>query len=73
MKQLPEITATLQATLKQSNQLMRSVDTGYGDNTQFHRDLDRLMAQTTDAVRAFQALADLLTRHPDALLLGRPH
>jgi paraquat-inducible protein B len=71
LKQLPEITAALQATLKQSNQLMRSVDTGYGDNTQFHRDLDRLMAQTNDAVRAFQALADLLTRHPEALVRGR--
>jgi paraquat-inducible protein B len=71
LKQLPEITASLQATLKQSNQLMRSVDTGYGDNTQFHRDLDRLMAQSTDAVRAFQALADLLTRHPEALVRGR--
>ena len=71
LKQLPEITASLQATLKQSNQLMRSVDTGYGDNTQFHRDLDRLMAQTNDAVRSFQALADLLTRHPEALVRGR--
>jgi paraquat-inducible protein B len=71
LKQLPDITAALQATLKQSNQLMRSVDTGYGDNTQFHRDLDRLMAQTNDAVRSFQALADLLTRHPEALLRGR--
>ena len=32
---------------------MRSVNTGYGDNTQFHRDLDRLMAQLNDAVRSF--------------------
>jgi paraquat-inducible protein B len=71
LKQLPEITAALQATLKQSNQLMRSVDTGYGDNTQFHRDLDRLMAQANDAVRSFQALADLLTQHPEALVRGR--
>jgi paraquat-inducible protein B len=51
--------------------LMRSVNTGYGDNTQFHRDLDRLMAQLNDAVRSFQALADLLTRHPEALVRGR--
>ena len=28
LKQLPEIATTLQTTLKQSNQLMRSVDTG---------------------------------------------
>jgi paraquat-inducible protein B len=71
MKQLPEIAASLQTTLKQSNQLMRSVDTGYGSDTQFHRDLDRLMAQLNDAVRSFKGLADLLTRHPEALVRGR--
>jgi paraquat-inducible protein B len=71
LKQLPEISATLQATLKQANQALRSVDTGYGNDTQFHRDLDRMMAQLTDAVRSFKALADLLTRHPEALVRGR--
>jgi paraquat-inducible protein B len=50
---------------------MRSVDTGYGSDTQFHRDLDRLMAQLNDAVRSFKGLADLLTRHPEALVRGR--
>jgi paraquat-inducible protein B len=71
LKQLPEIAASLQVTLKQSSLLMRSVGSGYGDNTQFHRDLDRLMAQLSDAVRSFQALADLLTQHPEALVRGR--
>jgi paraquat-inducible protein B len=71
MKQLPEIAASLQSTLKQSTQLMRSVDTSYGSDTQFHRDLDRLMAQLNDAVRSFKGLADLLTRHPEALVRGR--
>jgi paraquat-inducible protein B len=71
MKQLPEIAGSLQATLKQSNQLMRSLDTGYGSDTQFHRDVDRLMAQLNDAVRSFKGLADLLTRHPEALVRGR--
>ena len=71
LKQFPEIAATLEATLKQSNQLLRSVDAGYGNDTQFHRDLDRMMAQLTDAVRSFKSLADLLTRHPEALVRGR--
>jgi paraquat-inducible protein B len=71
LKQFPEIAATLQATLKQSNQLLHSVDAGYGNDTQFHRDLDRMMAQLTDAVRSFKSLADLLTRHPEALVRGR--
>jgi paraquat-inducible protein B len=71
LQQLPEIATTLRSTLKQSDLLMRSLSAGYGDNTQFHRDLDRLMAQLNDAVRSFQALADLLTRHPEALVRGR--
>jgi paraquat-inducible protein B len=71
LKQLPEIANALQATLKQSNQLIRSLNTGYGGDTQFHRDLDRLMGQLNDAVRSFKALADLLTRHPEALVRGR--
>jgi paraquat-inducible protein B len=71
LKQLPELATTLQVTLKQSNQLLRSVDAGYGNDTQFHRDLDRMMAQLTDAVRSFKSLADLLTRHPEALVRGR--
>jgi paraquat-inducible protein B len=71
LKQLPDIATSLQSTLRQSNQLMRSVDAGYGDNTQFHRDLNRMMAQLTDAVRSFKALADLLNQHPEALVRGR--
>jgi paraquat-inducible protein B len=71
LKQLPAVATELQTSLKQMDVLMRSVNTGYGDNTQFHRDLDRLMAQLNDAVRSFQALADLLTRHPEALVRGR--
>ena len=71
LKQLPAVATQLQASLKQMDGLMHSVNTGYGDNTQFHRDLDRLMAQLNDAVRSFQALADLLTRHPEALVRGR--
>ena len=71
ISQLPGIANTLQSTLKQTNELMRSVDRGYGHDTQFHRDLDRMMAQLTDAMRSYQALANLLTRHPEALLRGR--
>nr|WP_294560541.1 MlaD family protein [uncultured Rhodopila sp.] len=71
LKQLPGVATELQISLKQMDLLMRSVNTGYGDNTQFHRDLDHLMAQLNDAVRSFQALADLLTRHPEALVRGR--
>jgi paraquat-inducible protein B len=71
-KQLPQITAGLEKTLTSANKLVMSLDTGYGDNTKFNRDLDRLMVQTNDAVRSIRALTDLLARHPEALLKGRP-
>jgi paraquat-inducible protein B len=70
-KQLPQLTADLEKTLTSANKLVLSLDSGYGDNTKFNRDLDRLMAQTTDAVRSMRALADLLARHPEALIKGR--
>jgi paraquat-inducible protein B len=71
-KQLPELAAGLEKTLTSANKLVLSLDTGYGDNTKFNRDLDRLMAQATDAVRSIRALTDLLARHPEALVKGRP-
>ena len=71
-KQLPELATRLEKTLTSANKLVLSLDNGYGDNTKFNRDLDRLMAQTTDAVRSIRALADLLARHPEALIKGRP-
>ncbi len=71
LKQLPEITAGLQKSLTSANRLMVSLDNGYGDNTKFSRDLERLLVQVNDAVRSIRTLADLLTRHPEALLKGR--
>ena len=64
--------ATAQKTLNNANKLVVSVDNGYGNDTKFHRDLDRLLVQTDEAVRAIRALADLLSRHPEALIKGRP-
>jgi len=71
-KQLPELTSGLQKTLASANKLVLSLDSGYGDDTKFNRDLDRLMVQANDAVRAIRALSDLLARHPEALIKGRP-
>jgi paraquat-inducible protein B len=71
-KQLPDMTSRLQKTLADSNRLLVSLEAGYGDNTKFNRDLDRLMVQTTDALNSLRALADLLSRHPEALIKGRP-
>ena len=49
-----------------------SVDRGYGYDSRFNRELDRLLPQLNETVRSFRALADLLARHPEALVKGRP-
>jgi paraquat-inducible protein B len=72
LKQLPEMANHLQATVTNANKLLLSLDSGYGDNTKFNRDLGRLMVQLNDAVTSIRSLADLLARHPEALIKGRP-
>jgi paraquat-inducible protein B len=71
LKRLPEIAAQLQGALAQANRLFGSLNTGYGDDSRFLRDLDRLLPQITDAARSVRALTDLLSRHPEALIQGR--
>jgi paraquat-inducible protein B len=71
LKGLPDMTKQLQESLTKTNKLIGSVNDGYGDNSKFHRDLDQLLPQLTDAVRSLRALTDLLQRHPEALIRGR--
>jgi paraquat-inducible protein B len=72
MKRLPEMAAGLQKTMSDANRFVLSLQSGYGDNTQFNRDLERLLIQLNDATRSIRSLADLLSRHPEALIKGRP-
>ena len=71
LKQLPEMANTLDKTLTSANKLVLSLQSGYGDNTQFNRELTRLLSQLSDATRSIRSLADLLARHPEALIKGR--
>jgi paraquat-inducible protein B len=72
LRQLPEITASLQKTLANTNRLVQSAESGYGDNTKFNRDLARLLVQANETLSSVRALSDLLARSPDALIKGRP-
>jgi paraquat-inducible protein B len=72
LRQLPEITAELQKTLTNANRLVQSIDTGYGGNTQFNRDLQRVLVQLNETLSSIRALTDLLARDPEALIKGRP-
>jgi paraquat-inducible protein B len=71
-RQLPVMANQLQKAVTNADRLMVSLDAGYGDNTKFNRNLDRLLVQLNDAVVSIRSLADLLARHPEALLKGRP-
>jgi paraquat-inducible protein B len=71
LKKLPEMTASLQDTLNKANRLVGSVDAGYGGNSDFHRTLERMLSQLTDTASSVRVLADLLSRHPEALIRGR--
>jgi paraquat-inducible protein B len=72
LRQLPDVAAGLQKTLTNTNRLVLSLDNGYGDQTKFNRDLERLMVQLNEAMGSIRSLADLLARHPEALIKGRP-
>ena len=72
LQQLPGIATGLQKTLTTVNKLALSLDSGYGGNTQFNRDLARMLVQVNEALRSIRSLADLLARHPEALIKGRP-
>jgi paraquat-inducible protein B len=70
-KRLPEMSSDLQQTVAKANRLVGSADTSYGGNSQFQRDLERLMAQLNDTARSIRLLADFLDRHPESLIRGR--
>ena len=70
-QKLPEIIAELDSTSKRLNTLVGSLQAGYGGSSRFNQDASRLLVQLTDTARSFRVLADLLTRHPEALIRGR--
>jgi len=72
LKRLPEISAQLQDGLTKISRLAGSLNTGYGDDSRFNRDLGRLVVQLNDTARSLRTLTDMLSRNPEALIQGRP-
>jgi paraquat-inducible protein B len=71
LRALPTLTANLDATLRGTNEAVRELNRGYGNNSDFQRSLGQLMDQADGALRSMKDLADFLDRHPESLLLGR--
>lgn len=69
LKRLPQISEELQHTVEHADALLG--ENGYGGNSDFQRNLSRLLDQVNDAARSIRLLADFLDRHPEALIRGR--
>ena len=70
-QRMPAIAAGLENSIKRTDKLIGSLESGYGGDSRFSRDVGHLMSQLSDAARSIRVLADLLSRHPEALIRGR--
>ncbi len=71
LKRLPAISAELQDALTQVKALTGSVSAGSAGNSKFARDLDQVLTEVSDTAESVRMVADLLSRHPEALIRGR--
>ena len=71
LRQLSTIARNLDITLTQAAHTLDSLNKGYGDNSKFRGDMDRSMVTLNDTMRSLRVLADMLARHPEALVQGR--
>ena len=71
LSRLPALMASLQEAVARAGKTFGSLDTSYGRDSQFSRELDRAMVQVGDTARSIRLLADYLDRHPEALVRGR--
>lgn len=69
LKRLPQLSEDLQQTVARANTLLG--ENGYGGNSDFGRNLNRLLNQVNETARSIRLLADFLDRHPEALIRGR--
>ena len=70
-RQLPGVARQLDATLAQANKLVTSANAGYGNTSEFQRNLERLLQESSDTLRSVRLLANYLSVHPEALIRGR--
>jgi paraquat-inducible protein B len=71
LRALPPLVASLQGTATEANRLLVSVGRGYGDQSQLHREMNRLLEQLNGTARSLRSLADTLNRNPESLVRGR--
>lgn len=69
LAKLPEISEQMQQAVERANAAFGA--NGYGENSDMHHGLQRLLSEATDTARSIRLLADFLDRHPESLLRGR--
>jgi paraquat-inducible protein B len=67
--ELPGVLAQMSVLSQSANGALGA--SGYGQNSEFQHDVERMMREVNDAARSFRSLADYLDRHPESLLRGR--
>lgn len=70
-RRLPEIAGNLDQAIRRAGAAAGSIERGYGGDSAFSRQAERALAQMSEAARAIRLLAELLERHPEALIRGR--
>jgi paraquat-inducible protein B len=71
LARLPAVMTSLQDAVAKAGRAVGSLDSSYGKDSQFNRELGRAMVQVGDTARSIRLLADYLDRHPEALVRGR--
>ncbi|HEY9348268.1 MAG TPA: MlaD family protein, partial [Inquilinus sp.] len=71
MDKLPPLLTTAQQATQRLSGTLASVNSGYGNDSTFRRDLVRLMSQVDDTLRSVRVLTDYLEQHPESLIRGK--
>ena len=69
--ELPDLSHQLQTTLQTTNHLLSSLQNGYGNDSETHRNLQQLTAEATEAIRSIKELTTFLDSHPASVVWGR--
>lgn len=63
--------AHIQQTLAALSKTLNNLNQGYGNDSDFQRNLEQLMTQASSTLQSLDQLSSYLDRHPEALLRGR--
>jgi paraquat-inducible protein B len=69
MGRLPQVADEMQQAAQKLNAALG--ESGYGQSSEFQRNMSELVAQARDAARSVRLFVDYLDRHPEALIRGR--